>query len=81
MDATDFLKKQVPLFKDFAPDRLNQLVHGSIVGSFEPKEAIMHRGEEATHFGVVLEGTVGADGGNGHRLGELKAGDTFAELS
>lgn len=81
MDATDFLKKQVPLFKDFPPDRLNQLVDGSIVGSFEPKEAIMHRGEEATHFGVVLEGTVAADGGNGQRLGELKAGDTFAELS
>jgi len=81
VDTTDFLKKQVPLFKDFAPERLDQLVHGSIVGSFEPKEAIMHRGEEASHFGVVLEGTVAADGGNGQRLGELKAGDTFAELS
>lgn len=81
MDATDFLKKQVPLFKDFAPDRLNELVDGSVVGSFEPKEAIMHRGEEATHLGVVLEGTVAADSGNGQRLGELKAGDTFAELS
>jgi acetate kinase len=81
VDATDFLKKRVAIFKDFAPDRLNQLVDGSILGSFEPKEAIMHRGEEATHFGVVLEGTVAADGGNGQRLGELKAGDTFAELS
>jgi acetate kinase len=81
VDATDFLKKQVPLFKDFTPDRLNELVDGSVVGSFEPKEAIMHRGEEATHLGVVLEGTVAADGGNGQRLGELKSGDTFAELS
>ena len=41
----------------------------------------MHRGEEATHFGVVLNGTVAADTGNGERLGELKPGDTFAELS
>jgi hypothetical protein len=39
VDAADFLKKQVPIFKDFAPDRLNQVVQGSIVGSFEPKEA------------------------------------------
>jgi acetate kinase len=81
VDTADFLKERVGIFKDFAADRLNQLVDGSIVGSFEPKEAIMHRGEEATHFGVVLEGTVAADGGNGQRLGELKAGDTFAELS
>ena len=41
----------------------------------------MHRGDEATHFGVVLSGEVSADGGNGQRLGELKAGDTFGELS
>src|SRR6201987_5043826 len=41
----------------------------------------MHRGEEATHFGVVLNGEVAADGGKGNGLGELKSGDTFGELS
>jgi len=40
----------------------------------------MHRGDEATHFGVVLNGEVVA-GSDGQMLGELKAGDTFGELS
>ena len=40
----------------------------------------MHRGEAATHFGVVLSGEVTA-GSNGKTLGELKAGETFGELS
>jgi acetate kinase len=41
----------------------------------------MHRGEEATHFGVVLKGVAAGEGSNGVRIGELKAGDTFGELS
>jgi acetate kinase len=81
MDALGFIKERVAIFKDFSPDRLKQLVEGSRVKSFETREAIMHRGAEATHFGVILSGTVAADGGNGQRLGELKAGDTFGELS
>ena len=40
----------------------------------------MHRGDEATHLGVVLSGEVVA-GCNGKTLGELKAGDMFGELS
>jgi len=81
VDLIEFLKTRAGMFKDFSDERLQKLVDGSRVGSFEAKEAIMHRGEEAAHFGVVLSGTVTADGGNGQRLGELKAGETFGELS
>jgi acetate kinase len=81
MDALGFIKERVAVFKDFTADRLKKLVDGSRVRSFEAKEAIMHRGDEATHFGVVLSGDVAADGGNGQHLGDLKAGDTFGELS
>ena len=81
MDPNGFIKEHVDVFKDFSAERIAQLVDGSRVRSFEVKEAIMHRGEEATHFGVVLSGMVAADTGNGERLGELKPGDTFAELS
>ena len=53
--------------------------------SFEAKEAIAHRGEEAAHFGVVLSGTVAAsalgDGGAQQSLGTLEAGDTFNEMA
>ena len=45
----------------------------------------MHCGAEATHFGVVLSGTVHVsrlgDGGVRQSLGRLKAGDTFNEMA
>jgi acetate kinase len=80
MDTLGFIKERVAVFKDFSAERLKQLVDGSRVRSFEAKEAIMHRGGEATHFGVVLSGEIVA-GTNGQTLGELKAGETFGELS
>src|SRR4051812_29943330 len=79
--ACQFLKTKAEIFKDFSDKHLQEVVDGSSVRSFEPKEVIMHRGEEATHFGVVLKGTAAGEAGNGVRLGELKPGDTFAELS
>ena len=84
MDAVGFIKERVSLFKDFTPERIKQLVDGSLVRSFETNEALAHEGAEATHFGVVLSGTVAASAvTNGTRqpLGQFKAGDTFAEAA
>jgi acetate kinase len=85
MKTVDFLRESVPAFKGFSADRLQQLVEGSRVRSFESNEAIVHHGEEATHFGVVLSGSVLAsvagDGGERRPLGRLKAGDTFGEMA
>ena len=84
MDPANFIKERVGLFKDFTAKRIKELVDGSLVRSFENNEAIAHQGAEATHFGVVLSGTVAASAEiNGTRqpLGQLKAGDTFAEAA
>ena len=84
MDAADFLKDRVGVFKHFTPERIKELVDGSVVRSFEPNEAIAHQGAEATHFGVVLSGTVAASAvtdGRRQPFGELTAGDTFAEAA
>ena len=85
MNTPTFLKQQVALFQDFSAERLQQLVDGSRSVSFEANEAIAHRGEEATHFFVVLSGVVAAsvlgDGGTRQPLGQLKAGDTFNEMA
>jgi acetate kinase len=85
MNAADFLKQKVSVFKDFSPALLQKLVAGSRVASFEAHEAIVHHGAEATHFGVVLSGAVAAsvagDGGARQPLGRLEAGGTFGELS
>ncbi len=85
MNAQTFLKEQVALFKDFSAERVQQLVDGSRSVSFEAHQAIAHRGEEATHFFVVLSGTVAVsilgDGGTRQSIGQLKAGDTFNEMA
>jgi acetate kinase len=79
------LKDNVSVFRDISPERRQHLVEGSRVGSFEANEIIMHQGDEATHFGVVLSGTidVSAVGDSAARqsLGRLKTGDTFNELA
>jgi acetate kinase len=80
-----FLKDQVPTFRDFTVERLRTLVEGSRAVSFEANEAVLHRGGEATHFGVVLSGTVAisvpGDAGSRQLLGKLHAGGTFGELA
>jgi acetate kinase len=84
MDVAGFIKEHVGLFKDFTPERIKDLVDGSLVRSFEANEAIAHQGAEAAHFGVVLNGTVTASAvtnGTRQQLGQLKAGDTFAEAA
>lgn len=84
MDTANFLKERVGLFKDFSVEKIKELVEGSVVRSFEAKEAIAHQGAEATHLGVILSGTIAASAvidGNRQALGLLKAGDTFAEAA
>jgi acetate kinase len=80
-----FLKERAGPFRDLSTDRIEALVEGSIEGSFEAHEAIMHLGAEATHFGVVLSGAVSVsapgDGGTQQSLGRLEAGDTFNEMA
>ena len=80
-----FLKENVSPFRAISAERLQPLVEGSRVGSFEASETIMHQGGEATHFGVALSGTIHVsalgDGAARQALGRLKAGDTFNELA
>lgn len=82
MDTGAFLKERVGVFKDFTADGIKELVDGSVVRSFEVKEAIAYQGAEATHFAVILSGTVAASAvseGKREPLGQLKAGETFGE--
>jgi acetate kinase len=84
VDAEGFIKERVGLFKDFSAERIKELVDGSVVRPFEAKEAIAHQGSEATHFAVVLSGTVAASAvidGERQSLGQLNAGETFGEAA
>jgi acetate kinase len=80
-----FLKESVSPFRAISIERLQPLVEGSQVRSFEASETIMHQGDEATHFGVVLSGMISVsvlgDGAMRQSLGRLKTGDTFNEMA
>jgi acetate kinase len=84
VDSGAFIKERVALFEDFSTERIKELVDGSVVRSLESNEVIAHQGAEATHFGVILSGTVAASAvidGERQSLGQLKAGDTFGEAA
>src|SRR5436190_6749692 len=84
-EIVQFLRTRVPLFSGFTDDRLGAIVAGSRVASFEEHEVLAHHGADATHFGVILSGTVGTsilgDGGARQDLGRLEAGETFGDMA
>ena len=53
---SDFLSARVELFKQLSSDRLADLVGGARVVSYEPNEAVVEFGEDASFLGVLLEG-------------------------
>ena len=77
-----FLKENVSLFREVSAEFLRPLIDGSGVRSFEASETVMHQGDEATHFGVVLSGAIHAsvvgDGATRQSLGTLKGGEDRA---
>jgi acetate kinase len=85
VSTCDFLKLKVDLFKEFSDERLQDLVTGSTVTSFEANEVVAHYGDEARHFYVVLSGTITAsvvaEGGERKTLGQFTAASTFNELA
>ena len=84
-EIIDFLKNNVPLFQGFPETRLQELVAGSRLASYEPNESAIRFGEEGRFLGVILEGeseaSITDDRGEKHRVGFLKKGDVFGEMS
>jgi acetate kinase len=72
-------------FRDITAERFDALIAGSHVRSFEANETVLHQGDAATCFGVLLSGAIEAsvlgDGAVRQSLGRLKPGDTFNELA
>jgi len=84
-DIGRFLNASVGLFSGFPAARLDALIDGSRVVSFEANEAILHFGSAASHLGVVLGGVVVASvlGPDGARrtIGRIESGGTFGEMA
>ena len=84
-DLTGFLQNEVPLFKKVSPGKIQELLKGSRVASFEAKEAVIECGEEGRFLGVLVEGeaevSFADEAGVRHRAATLKPGDIFGEMS
>lgn len=85
LDVAGFLKTAVPVFSDFTPAQLGELVGRSRLAAFDPNEALVVRGAPVTHFGVLLSGTASASvtGPDGVRseFARLEKGATFGETA
>ncbi|HWB04666.1 MAG TPA: acetate/propionate family kinase [Verrucomicrobiales bacterium] len=85
LEIIAFLKTETPLFAGFPDERLELLIKGSHVRSFEANEAIVHSGSTVAQLGVVLSGavtvSVAGDGEVRHTLARLETGETFGELA
>ena len=81
----DFLKSKVSLFELFSDIKLENIIQNSHVQSYDYNESIVRFGEDATFFGVLLEGTLSAsvigEGGIRKKIGILKTGYTFGEMA
>jgi acetate kinase len=84
-DIRNFLKTRVSLFRQLADNRLDDLLQGSRVLSYEPNEAVVRIGEEASFLGVVLEGSLSvslvAESGVRKDISYFTTGDTFGEMA
>jgi acetate kinase len=80
----EFLKNNVALLAEFSDVQREELADGSRVEIFEPRQTIVHAGDEVHFLGVVLEGTVAAfahsANGEPHLLGKVAPGETFCEM-
>lgn len=81
----DFLKSQVGLFKLISDKHIETIAQGSQVRTYEVNEAIVRFGEDASFYGVLMEGTLSVsvvgEGGLRKEIGQLKPGETFGEMA
>jgi CRP-like cAMP-binding protein len=82
---TDFLKTHVGLFQHFPDNRLDDIIQGSKLLSYELNEAVASFGEDASFLGVLIEGELSvwavADDGSPREIGHFTTGDTFGEMA
>ncbi len=75
----------IPLFGDFSPEELTEIIHGLRLLSFEPGDVIISQGQTGNSLFVLTTGTVKAwvRGGEGPavRVRIMREGDFFGEIS
>src|SRR4051812_50154137 len=83
-DETARLLERTPLFAGLSPGELEELAKVAVPRSYEPGQVVFREGDEGDTCFVVRSGAVKITREHGGRtiaLAELRAGDTFGELS
>ncbi len=84
-ERVQFLKEQVPLFREFSRAQLQALLGSSRECTFEKNEALIEFGETGRFLGILLQGSVEVsiadDQGDRHVLTQLQPGDVFGEMA
>jgi len=85
MEHIERFLSELPLLKGFSPIELKKLVEKSQLITFAPQEVIIHFGQPGRFLGIICEGeaeaVVTGKMGDRQRLGLLKRGDFFGEMS
>ncbi len=85
MDHVEEFLRELPLFRGFSQMELNGLVEKSQLKTFVPQEVIINFGQPGRFLGIICggeaEAVVRGKLGARQRLGLLKRGDFFGEMS
>jgi len=85
IDLKRFFLEQVPLFEHFPADKVEEIVLGSRLATYEGNEAILETGDEGTSIGVMISGhaEISLTDNTGTRsvIAQLAPGDVFGVLS
>ena len=85
MEHLEKFLSELPLLKSFSPIELKNLVERSQLKTYSPQEVIIKFGQPGRFLGIICDGeaeaVVTGKVGDRQRLGLLKRGDFFGEMS
>jgi len=85
VDLKQFFLERVRLFEHFPADKVDEIVAGTQLATFEGNEAILETGDEGRFIGVVISGlaeiSVSDNTGTRSVISQLGEGDVFGVMS
>ena len=85
IDLKRFFLEQVPLFHNFAADKVEEIILCSRLATYEGNEAIIETGDDGRFMGIVISGhaeiSMTDNTGTRNVISQLAAGDVFGVMS
>lgn len=85
IDLKRFFLEQVPMFEHFPADKVEEIIIGSRLATYEGNEAILETGDETTSIGIIISGhaeiSVTDNTGSRAVISQLEPGDVFGIIA